>query len=127
VVIKKSDASKFTDVESFYGAKMSAGVETTGEEVLHANSYFSQVKYNSSPSQNEAIIALKNGIFDAIVIDYTIAKGNIANDNSGLMIVEGIDFQEEQYAIGFRMGFDIIKEIDNLILRWYACYSFKKI
>jgi len=116
VVIRKSDTSKFTDIESLYGAKMSAGKETTGEEVLQAEPYHSNIKYNASPSPNDAIISLKNEIFDAIVMDYTKAKGYIANGNSDLMIVEGISLQEEQYAVGFRLGSDILKKVNNLIL-----------
>jgi len=95
---------------------MSAGKATTGEEILTSEPYLSQIKYYASPSQNEAITALKNGIFDAIVIDYTIAKGSIANGNSDLMIIEGFTLQEEQYVIGFRLGSDMIKVINNLIL-----------
>jgi len=116
VVIRKSDASKFKDAESLYGAKVSAGKGTNGEEILKSEPYLSQIKYNSSSSQNDAITALKNEIFDAIVIDYTIAKGIIASGNSDLMIIEGLTLKEEQYAIGFRLGSDMIKVINNLIL-----------
>jgi len=116
VVIRRSDASKFTDAKSLSGAKMTAGIATTGEEALLGDPYLSQSDYTASPSQNEAVRVLKEGLYDAIVIDYTLAKGFIRNSKSDLMVIEEIHLQEEQYAVGFRYGSDMAKKIDNLFL-----------
>jgi len=116
VVIKKSNASKFSNTKELSKAKISAGLSTTGEEIITTDPYLSKAEYTPSHSQYEAILDLEAGKFDAIVIDYTIAIGNTNNKNSDLMIVEGINLQEEQYAIGFRVGSDIIKKINNVIL-----------
>ena len=116
IVIRTSDASKFTNTKSLSNAKISAGQGTTGEEALKANEYFSKAQYTSSSSQNEAIQALKRGEFDAIIIDYTLAKGNIDNGNTDLTIIEGISLREEQFAVGFRVGSDMVKKISNMIL-----------
>jgi len=116
IVVRKSDASKFTDVKSFVNTKISAEAGTTGEDEILNNSYFSQAKYTASASQDEAILALINGKFDAIVIDYTLAKGTIAKKYPDLTIFEGIGLQEEQYGVGFRFGSDMAKKVDNVIL-----------
>jgi len=116
IVIRTSDASKFTNTKSLSNAKISAGQGTTGEEALKANEYLSKAQYTSSSSQNEAIQALKNGKVDAIVIDNTIAKGSINNGNTDLTIIKGISLREEQFAVGFRVGSDMVKKISNMIL-----------
>jgi len=116
VVIRKSDESKFTNVESLSEVKMSAGHSTVGEELFRYDPHLLKAKYMASSSQNEAIAALENKTVDAIVIDYTTAKVNIENDKPNLMIVEGINLQEEQYRIGFRVGSDMARKVDNLIL-----------
>ncbi|KAG4100417.1 periplasmic binding protein-like II [Neocallimastix lanati (nom. inval.)] len=116
VVIRKSDESKYINLESLSGVKMSAGHSTIGEELFNTDPYLSKAKYTASSSQNEAIVALKNKIVDAIVIDYTLAQGYIKRSNSDLMIVEGISLKEEPYRIGFRAGSDMAKKINNVIL-----------
>jgi len=116
IVIRKSDASKFKDTKSLSTAKISAVYGSTGEEIIKSDSYLSQAKYTSSSSQYEAILFLKNGNVDGIIIDYVIAKGNIDNGNTDLMIIEGINLQNEQYAVGLRVGSDMIKKINNIIL-----------
>jgi len=111
IVIRKSDASKFKDTKSLSTAKISAVYGSTGEEIIKSDSYLSQAKYTSSSSQYEAILFLKNGNVDGIIIDYVIAKGNIDNGNTDLMIIEGINLQNEQYAVGLRVGSDMIKKL----------------
>ncbi|OUM59044.1 hypothetical protein PIROE2DRAFT_15531 [Piromyces sp. E2] len=116
VVIRRSDASKYPDAKSLSGAKMTAGLATTGEEALLGDPYLSQSDYTASSSQNEAVMMLKNGLYDAIVIDYTLAKGYIFNDKSDLMVIDGISLQEEQYAVGFRHGSDMAKKVNDVFL-----------
>jgi len=116
VVIRKSDESKFTNAESLSGVKMSAGHSTAGESLFKSDPYLTKAKYTASPSQNESIVALEKKTVDAIVIDYTLAKINTESSNSNLMIVEGISFPEEQYRIGFRVGSEMVKKVNNVIL-----------
>jgi len=116
VVIRREDASKFPDAESFIHAKMAAGSSTTGEEALLGDPYLSQSDYTNMASQNDAVVALKNGECDGIVIDYTLAKGHISDDDSELMVVDGIRLEEEQYAVGFRYGSDMAKRINDIFL-----------
>ncbi|KAG4100420.1 periplasmic binding protein-like II [Neocallimastix lanati (nom. inval.)] len=115
VVIRSSDASKFTDTKSLSEAKLTAIFGTISEEVIEEDQYLSKANYNSSFTQEEAVIGLKNKSFDAIVIDYTIAKG-IINNNNDLMIINDIHLSEEQYAVGFRLNSDIPEKVNNMIL-----------
>jgi ABC-type amino acid transport substrate-binding protein len=79
VLIRSSDASKFTNLNSLSEAKLTAIFGTISEEVIEEDKYLSKANYTSSSSQEEAIIGLRNNSFDALIIDYTIAKGIITN------------------------------------------------
>jgi len=115
VVIRKTDEFKYTDLESLSGAILSAGLSTTGEEALLSDPILSNAQYIVSPTQDDAVKGLKRGDFDAVVIDYTLAKGIIAS-NKELTVISKIKFQEETYAVGFRIDLDITSKINDLIL-----------
>ncbi|OUM69517.1 hypothetical protein PIROE2DRAFT_2614 [Piromyces sp. E2] len=116
VIIRRSDASKYPNIQSFVGINLTAGVSTSSEDVVLSDPYLSQSNYSSSSSQNNAIDALKNGTVDAAVVDYTIAKSLITSKKSKLMIVENILLQEEQYAVGFRHNSDMPKKINDIFV-----------
>ncbi|OUM59046.1 hypothetical protein PIROE2DRAFT_15533 [Piromyces sp. E2] len=116
VVIRRSDASKYPDAKSLIGAKMSAGQGTTGEQALLGDPILSQSDYTPSASQNDMVIDLRNGLYDAVVIGCVLAKGFIFNDKSDLMIIDNIQLQEEQYAVGFRHGSDMVVRINDVFL-----------
>jgi len=116
VVIRRSDAYKFPDAKSLSAAKTSAGITTTGEDTLLNDRYLSRSIYTPSSSQNEAITAIRNGQYDAIVIDYSLAKGITDDSSSDLIIVRNIHLQDEQYAIGSRVGSDMTKKVNDMIL-----------
>jgi len=116
IVIKTSNASKYKGVQDLSKAKLTAAQATTGEEAIKENAQLSKANYSASSTQNEAIQSLKKGDVDAIVIDYVLAKGIIDNGNDDLMIIKGISLREEQLAIGFRVGSDLLLKINNIIL-----------
>jgi len=116
VVIRRSDASKFTDTKSLSRAQIAVKNSSTSEEALLGDPYLSQSNYTTTSSQTESLNFLKNGLCDAIIIDYTFAKFYVPNDKSDLKIIEDINLQEEQYAVGFRHGSDMVHKLDNLFL-----------
>jgi len=115
VIIRKSDASKFPDAESLSKSIISAEISSTDEEAILNDPYLSQSNYTGSLTRMEAINGLKNGNFDAIVLDFALAQGIIANGYSELMIIEGIRFKDKHYAVGFRIGSDMTTKIDTTI------------
>jgi len=58
---------------------------------------------------------LIKGDCDAIVTDYTGAKSYVDEDDSEIMIINGISLGNEQYAVGFRHGSDIVKTVNEMI------------
>lgn len=116
VVINKKDAEKYTDKASLASAMMSAETESAGESAIVDDDVLKTAKYTSSQSQQDALIALKAGNYDAIVIDYTMAKSNCGKgDFTDLMIVEGIKCADELYSIGFRLGSDMTAKVNAVI------------
>jgi len=116
VVINQSNASVYTDAASLSGAMISAESGSAGEDAISADASLSQASYTASASQADALLALKAGNYDAIVIDYTMAAASTGSgDYADLMIVEGIDLNDEQYAIGFRVGSDMTEKVNAII------------
>ena len=116
VVINQSNASVYTDAASLSGAMISAESGSAGEDAIAADASLSQASYTASASQADALLALKAGNYDAIVIDYTMAQASTGSgDYADLMIVDGIDLNDEQYAIGFRVGSDMTEKVNAVI------------
>jgi len=118
VVIRKSDESKFKHLDDFAytSVRITAGIDTTGEEAIHNNPYLSLSRYIPSPTEEESLIELKKGNCDAAVIDYTMALPSIkSSEYSDLMIVPGLDLPNEFYAIGFRINSDMTEKVNEVI------------
>ncbi len=115
VVINKKDADLYKDSASLVGKMVSAEIESAGETAVKADANLSQSNYTSSDKQMDALTALKAGNYDAVVLDYTLAKANCGNgDFEELMIVESISLSNEEYAIGCRKGSDLVAEFNKI-------------
>jgi len=67
-------------------------------------------------------------VVEAIVIDYTIASYNIANDNPDFMILEEFASTDyEKYGIGFRLGSDMTLKVNKEINKMISDGSLKSI
>ena len=128
VVIKRSNASKYTDLRSLTEVKISAETGSVGEDLIRKNKYLEKADYVSFTSTDEVILALKNNEVEAIVIDYTIASYNIANDNPDFMILEEFASTDyEKYGIGFRLGSDMTLKVNKEINKMISDGSLKSI
>lgn len=116
VVINKADAAKYTSKASLEGALVTAEKKSAGESAVTEDEMMKKASYTSSESQSSALTALVAGNFDAAVIDYTMARSMTGKgDFADLMIVEGIELQDEEFAIGFRVGSDMTARVNKLI------------
>ncbi|OUM62066.1 hypothetical protein PIROE2DRAFT_11774, partial [Piromyces sp. E2] len=123
IIIRNSDKSKYTNLYSLSDSrvKISAVISSTGEEVIKSNPYLINAKFIESSTIEEMLIELKKGTYDAIVMDYTLAKANVeSGEYSDLMIIPDIDLANETYAIGFRVGSDMT---DNTLLNIVKKYD----
>lgn len=116
LVINSSNAGTYTDTASLASAMLSAEGGSAGEDAVSSDANLSQASYTASDSQASALLALKSGNYDAIVIDYTLATASVGSgDYADLMIVEGIQLANEEYAIGFRLGSDMTAKVNAII------------
>jgi len=118
IVIRKSDEAKFKNLDDFAytSVKITAGVDTTGEETVRTNPYLSLSRYIPSHSEENSLIELKKGSCDAAVIDYTMALPSVkSSEYSDLMIVPNLDLPNEFYAIGFRSNSDMTEQVNKVI------------
>lgn len=116
VVINNSNAGTYTDTASLASAMLSAEGGSAGEDAILADENLSQASYTASDSQASALLALKSGNYDAIIIDYTLATASAGTgDYADLMIVDSIQLANEEYAIGFRLGSDMTEKVNAAI------------
>ena len=116
LVIDSKNKDKYTDTASLSSAMISAEVESAGEAAIKADENLSKASYAASDKQMSALTQLVAGNYDAVVLDYTLAKANVGKgDFESLMIVESISLANEEYAIGFRKGSDLVPEINKAI------------
>jgi ABC-type amino acid transport substrate-binding protein len=114
IVIRKSNIIKFYTVESLSNARISSKIGTLGETAI--KTYLPNATFQGFPDLEDALIELEKGNIDAVVTDYTMAKDKINNGGfSDLMIIEGIELMNDQYAIGFRYGSDMSKKVNEII------------
>lgn len=67
---------------------------------------------------NTCFMNLESGFIDAVVVDLSVAKYQISNNNKFSILDEEI--KKEQYAIGFRKGDNELKEkVENAIIDMY--------
>ena len=116
VVINSANASTYTDKASLASAMLSAESGSAGESAITGDDTLSSASYTASNSQQDALVALNAGNYDAIVIDYTMAKASVGSgDFASLQIVDGIELANEEYAIGFRVGSDTTAKVNSII------------
>ncbi len=116
VVINSANAGTYTDAASLATAMISAESGSAGETAILTDASLSTANYTASNSQADALLALKAGNYDAIVIDYTMATASVGSgDFADMMILEDIELANEEYAIGFRVGSDMTAAVNAVI------------
>ena len=122
VVIKADKAGVFTDTASLAAANIVAEVGSAGESAVADDENLSKASYTGVPKQADALMEVKAGTADAAVIDYVMAKAMVGSgtDYSDLMIVPNMELAVEEYAIGFRVGSNVIPEANKIIAELIA-------
>ena len=108
VVIVTQD-SPIQTVDDLAGKKIGVQLTTTGD--IYATEEFGKdyvVQFNKGA---DAVLALKNGQVDAVIIDNQPAKAFV-EQNEGLKILE-TEYANEDYCIAFKKGNDELREKVN--------------
>ena len=116
IVINKANADKYTDTASLASAILSAESGSAGETAIVADANLKNAQYVASANQQNALVGLKAGNFDAIIIDHSLAAASCGKgDYADMMILESVQLEDEYYAIGFRVGSDMIEKVNGII------------
>lgn len=113
VVIKTSNADKYTDAASLSGKSVAYEAGSAGEEV--ANSELEGINGISLAKQTDALMEVKAGTSDAAVLDYTLASSMVGEgtDYSDLMIIDGLELAVEEYGIACRKDSTLVDKINE--------------
>jgi polar amino acid transport system substrate-binding protein len=116
-VIRAADADKYKTLEDMKGAGIVAELGSAGEKAVRNDATIKSAPYTAMPKQTDALLEVKAGTADVAVLDYTAAKSMVGEgtDYSELMMVAGVELAAEEYAIGFRLGSDVVPEVNNCI------------
>lgn len=108
VIIKKDNAEKYATLEDMVGASVTAENGSAGQDSVEANEVLSANDFIASAAQKDVLMEIKAGTTEIGVLDYVMARSVIRDDTdyNDLLILESIELEPEEYAIGFRIGDD---------------------
>jgi polar amino acid transport system substrate-binding protein len=99
MIIVKADDSSITKAEDLSGKKVGVQLGTTGDLFVSGTDGVEVVQFDKAPL---AVMDLKNGKVDAVVIDAEPAK-KLVEGQSDLKVLDA-PFVEEEYAIAVKKG-----------------------
>lgn len=108
-----NDYSKSVD-----NAFIVAEAGSAGEELATKDEFFKNATFTAVDSMATALMDVKSGSADIAIVDYVTSIGSIGEgtDFADLKVVEGKDFNPEEYGIAFRKGSDIVPAVNKAIL-----------
>ncbi len=118
------DYSKSVD-----NALVVAEAGSAGEELATTNEYFANAKFTAVDSMATALMDVASGTSDIAIVDYVTSIGSIGEgtDFANLAVVEGKDFNPEEYGIAFRKGSDVVPAVNAAIAELMADGTMDKI
>ncbi|MBE7049780.1 MAG: transporter substrate-binding domain-containing protein [Ruminococcaceae bacterium] len=115
--------------KSVDNALIVAEAGSAGEELATGNEYFKNAKFTAVDSMAKALMEVKAGTADVAIVDYVTSIGSIGEGTEfeDLVVVEGKDFNPEEYGVAFRKGSDITPEVNKIIAELMADGTMDKI
>ncbi len=114
VVVKASNLATLNSKAAINGKKAAAEAGSAGEEF--AQGMTDEKKVTPVAAQSNALTEVKSGAVDFAVIDVIMANSMVGKgDYSDLAIATGIEAGQEEYAIGFRKGSDMVAKVNEAI------------
>lgn len=130
IVIRKADASKYTDIASLKDASFVAEDGSAGEKAIKADAVLKDNKYVALSGQTDALKEVIAKTSDAAVIDYTMAKYLLSKESGDFKDLAILDVKfsdDEYYGIGFRKGSDLTAKVNEILAGLEADGTIKEI
>ncbi len=121
-IIRKADASKYTDTASMANAIMTAEGGSAGESQIkdmEADKMLIGKEYTPADTQVNALVALNAKTADVAIMDSTLANYYLTVDSSyskNLQLVKDLALADEEYGIAARKGSGLIKMINKALV-----------
>ena len=104
IIVKKDNASKYTDTKSMAGATIAFESGSAGDDAANADETLKDCKLVGCDAQKDAVLEVKAGTADIGIVDYTLARNAIESaDFADLMILDSVQLMDEDYAVGVRL------------------------
>ncbi len=118
-IIRKATASNLTSYEQFANSSIAFESGSAGQSFIESNI---EVDINKNPvaSQMDAIREVSLGTADYAVVDLLLAQATVGQgDFTNIAINEGIEIEDEFYAIGFEKGSDLVEKVNFMLVVYY--------
>jgi polar amino acid transport system substrate-binding protein len=114
VVVRSSDADKYTDKASLEGANVVAEAGSAGQTAVEAD--LPDAKFTAVDAQTKALLEVKAGTAQVAVVDATVANSmtGAGTDYADLTVISGLNLTSEEYAIGLRLGSTAVDEFNKI-------------
>ncbi len=115
IVINASNAEQYTKAEDFEGLTVVAEESSAGATAVAQ--MLSSAEFVAVDSQSNALMEVKAGTAEAAVIDLTMAQAMTGEgtEYADLLIVQSVDMPDEEYAIGCRLGSDMVAKLNTVV------------
>ena len=118
VVIKSSRSGEFTRIEDLAGKVVAAEKGSAGETVAK-ESAGSGGEVIDSAAQINTFIEVKSGAVDCAVVDILLAQKLAGSGDYSDLKIADITLDSEVYAVGFKLGSDLTKKVNNAMKELY--------
>ncbi|MBO7390240.1 MAG: transporter substrate-binding domain-containing protein [Clostridia bacterium] len=120
IVTASANLEKYSTVQKITAENASVAVESgsAGEKVAQAT--FANATITDVQGQVKALTEVKMGTSDVAIVDYTLAASKCGTGNfDNLSVIPGIEFEEEEFAVGIRKGSKLTEKINAALVELY--------
>ena len=116
VIVPTAKAQDFQDVESLADLTFAVEAGSAGEAEATA------LGLNCTPvkAQSDALMEVAAGTSDAAVIDSLMAAAMVGPDTGYADLTYTVPLNSEEYGVGFRIGSDLVAELNAFFAEIYA-------
>ena len=116
-IVRRSSTADLTDKSQFNGKSVAFEAGSAAVDFVNSLENINKIPLTS---QMDALREVKAGTAEFAVVDIILAKANAGKGNySDLAINQGIEMDQELYAIAFKKGSDLDEKV-NIILQAFA-------
>ncbi len=114
VVVRSSDADKYTDKASLKGVSVVAEAGSAGQTAVETD--LPEAEFTPVDAQTKALLEVKAGTAQAAVLDATLANSmtGAGTDYDNLTVITGLNLTSEEYAIGLRLESTAVAEFNKI-------------